>query len=142
QTFATDIDGGSLGIARQGIDPDSIVAELTAEQLDRFFVKADEHHYEVGKQLRERIVFAPQNLLADAPFSRLDLISCRNMLIYLEPAVQEKVLALLHFALNDHGHFFLGPSESLGRREGGLEAVSKKWRVDHTTGRSRRVGRP
>jgi two-component system CheB/CheR fusion protein len=138
QVFATDIDEGSLEIARQGVYPESIVADLTADRLERFFVKSDEHHYQVGKQLRERIVFAPQNLLADAPFSRLDLISCRNLLIYLEPTVQEKVLALLHFALNDRGYLLLGPSESLGRRPDGFEAVSKKWRLYRRSGSSRR----
>jgi two-component system, chemotaxis family, CheB/CheR fusion protein len=138
QIFATDIDEGSLEIARQGIYPESIVADLTAERLKRFFVKVDEHHYQVAKPLRERIVFAPQNLLGDAPFSRLDLISCRNLLIYLEPVVQDKVLALLHFALNDRGYLFLGPAESLGRKQDGFEAVSKKWRVFRRSGGSRR----
>jgi two-component system CheB/CheR fusion protein len=87
QIFATDIDEHALETARQGIYSDSIAATVSPERLKRFFVKVDQQHYQVSKQLRDSIAFAPQNLINDAPFSRLDLISCRNVLIYLEPHV-------------------------------------------------------
>jgi two-component system CheB/CheR fusion protein len=118
--------------------PDSIASALSAERLKRFFVKVDNHHYQVSKELRDSIVFAPQNLISDAPFSKLDLISCRNVLIYLEPEVQEKIISLLHFALNDDGFLFLGPSESIGRASGMFEPVVKKWRLYWRIGPVRR----
>ena len=129
QIFASDLDEQSLDAGRQGIYPDSIAGDVSSERLERFFLKTDEHHYQVTKQLRESIVFAPQNVISDAPFSKLDLISCRNLLIYLEPEIQEKVISLFHFALSNEGFLLLGPSESIGRRTDLFEAVSKKWRV-------------
>lgn len=129
QIYATDIDEDSLGIARRGIYPDSVVADVSPERLRRFFTGIGEHRYEVSKQLRESIVFAPQNIISDAPFSRLDLVSCRNLLIYLEPEVQKKIISLFHFALNDGGYLLLGPSETIGRASDQFEPVSKKWRV-------------
>jgi len=138
QIFATDIDEDSLETARQGVYPESIASDLSPERLRRFFVKTDENHYQVSKQLREFIVFAPQNLISDAPFSKLDLVSCRNLLIYLEPDVQAKVIRLFHFALKENGHLFLGPSESIGRAEDIFEPISKKWRVYRRIGPVRR----
>jgi len=88
------------------------------------------------KQIRELVVFAEQNLISDAPFSKLDLISCRNLLIYLEPEVQQKVISLFHFALNEEGHLFLGSSETVGRHVDLFETVSKKWRVFRRAERS------
>ena len=129
QIFASDIDEGSLDIARQGIYPDNVVADISPQRLQRFFVRTDDHHYQVSKQLRDAIVFAPQNLISDAPFSKLDLVSCRNLLIYILPEVQEKVISLFHFALNENGYLLLGPSESIGRAVDMFEPVSKKWRV-------------
>ncbi|HLF12706.1 MAG TPA: CheR family methyltransferase, partial [Gammaproteobacteria bacterium] len=138
QIFATDIDEGSLERARRGVYADSITAALSPERLQRFFVKTDEHHYQVSKQLRDSVVFAPQDLITDAPFSRLDLISCRNVLIYLEPEVQAKIISLLHFALNEDGYLLLGPSESIGRAVDMFEPVSKKWRLHRRIGPVRR----
>lgn len=111
QIFATDVDEGALEVGRRGIYPDALVADLSRQQLERFFTRADAHHWQVSKQLRETVLFAPQNILADAPFSKLDLVSCRNLLIYLEPEVQQKLLQLFHFALNEGGYLILGPSE-------------------------------
>jgi PAS domain S-box-containing protein len=128
QIFATDIDEESLDLARTGIYPDTLAANVTAARLRQFFVRADAHHYQVSKPLRDVITFAPQNLLADAPFSRLDLIACRNVLIYLEPDVQAKILTLFHFALLDGGYLLLGPAEAVGLADR-FEPVSKKWRV-------------
>jgi two-component system CheB/CheR fusion protein len=112
QIFATDVDEDALAVARQGLYPDSIAADVTPERLARFFAKADEHTYQVNKQVRETVTFAAQNLIRDAPFTKLDLISCRNLLIYLEPDVQQKVVTLFHFGLNEGGFLFLGPSDS------------------------------
>ena len=137
QIFATDIDDDALEFARQGIYPESIAADVTADRLQRFFTPADSH-YHINKQVRESVVFAPQNLISDAPFSKLDLISCRNLLIYLEPDVQRKVISLLHFALNEDGHLFLGSSETVGQQVDLYETVSKKWRVFRRIGPSRR----
>ena len=87
--------------------------------------------------LRETLTFAVQNLIADAPFSKLDLIVCRNVLIYLEPEVQKKVITLLHFSLNEGGFLFLGPSETIGRQIDLFEPVSKKWRIFRRIGPNR-----
>ncbi|MBU1395866.1 MAG: hypothetical protein KKE84_06955, partial [Gammaproteobacteria bacterium] len=144
QIFATDVDEAALEVARRGIYPDALVADLSRQQLERFFTRADAHHWQVSKQLRETVLFAPQNILADAPFSKLDLVSCRNLLIYLEPEVQQKLLQLFHFALNEAGYLILGPSESIGRHVELYRPVSKKWRIFHrvNTERLTRAGFP
>ena len=134
QIFATDIDEDALDVARAGLYPDSIAADVPVERLRRFFVKAGDHQYQVNKALREVITFAPQNLIGDAPFSRLDLVACRNVLIYLEPDVQMKVIALFHFALVDGGYLVLGPAESIGQATDRFEPVSKTWRVYRRSG--------
>jgi two-component system CheB/CheR fusion protein len=138
QIFASDIGEDALEIARQGVYPESIVADVSPKRLGRFFTRVDDQSYQVTKQLREAVVFATQNLVSDAPFSKLDLISCRNLLIYLEAEVQKKVIALLHFALNEGGYLFLGPSEAIGQHVDLFEPVSKKWRVYRRIGPSRR----
>jgi len=137
QIFATDVDEAALEVARQGTYLESISADVSSERLGRFFTRADEAWYQVSKQLREIVIFARQNLITDAPFSKLDLISCRNLLIYLEPEVQKKVIALLHFSLNEGGFLFLGPSETIGLHIDLFEPVSKKWRIFRRIGPSR-----
>jgi len=129
QIFASDIDEGSLKVARQGIYSESITVDLTPERLRYFFTKLTDNRYRVNKELRESIVFASHNLICDAPFSRLDLISCRNFLIYLQPQLQAKVINLFHFSLNTGGYLSLGSSESIGRKEELFETISKKWRL-------------
>jgi two-component system CheB/CheR fusion protein len=138
QIFATDIDDDSLETARQGVYPDGVTGAISEARLRRFFDRIDEHRYRVTKALREAVVFAPQNLITDAPFSRLHLISCRNVLIYLEPDIQAKIISLLHFALLDGGCLLLGPAESIGRAVDMFEPVSKKWRVFRRIGPARR----
>lgn len=128
QIFASDIDQEALERARAGVYPDSIAGDVSPERLKRFFV-SEEQSYCVGKQLRESVVFAVQNLITDPPFSKLDLICCRNLLIYLQADVQQKVLSLFHFALNETGYLFLGPSETIGAQTDMFEPVSKKWRI-------------
>jgi two-component system CheB/CheR fusion protein len=114
QIFATDLsDTISLQKAREGIYPENIEAELSPERLRRFFTKEDSR-YRASKAIREVCVFAKQNVAADPPFSRLDLISCRNLLIYLSPALQKRVIQTLHYALNPSGFLVLGASETIG----------------------------
>lgn len=137
QIFATDVDADALQVARTGIYGECVVADVTQERLKRFFTKIDEQHYQVAKQLREMIIFAEQNLISDAPYSKLDLLSCRNLLIYLEPEMQQKIIALFHFVLTSGGVLLLGQSESVGRSVDLFEPISKKWRVFHRTGRTR-----
>ena len=136
QVFASDVDKEALDIARAGIYPESIAADVPPARLRRFFVK-DGFHYRVSKELRETIIFAEQNLIADPPFSKLDLISCRNLLIYLSPNVQKRIISLLHFALVEGGHLFLGSAESIGSAEDLFETVSKQWRIYRRIGPTR-----
>jgi two-component system, chemotaxis family, CheB/CheR fusion protein len=126
--FATDTADRSLALARAGVYPAGIEADLSAERLERFFDK-DEHTYRVKKEIRDMVVFAPQDVLRDPPFSRVDLCTCRNLLIYLEPETQRRVLALLHFALRDGGYLFLGNTETYSGSEHLFEVVSKRWRI-------------
>ena len=137
QIYASDIDENALEFARQGIYPQSIATDISAKRLARFFTPTDSH-YQVKKQLRESVVFAAQNLISDAPFSKLDLISCRNLLIYLDPEVQRKVISLFHFSLHEDGFLFLGSSETVGRQLDMFETVSKKWRIFRRIGPTRR----
>lgn len=137
QIFATDVDDDSLDVARQAVYPESIATDVSPERLARFFTRVSESSYQVSKQLRETVIFARQNLISDTPFSKLDLVVCRNLLIYLEPEVQTKVLGLLHFALNEAGWLFLGSSETIGRNADLFEAISSKWRIYRRIGPSR-----
>ncbi len=97
QVFATDVAEDALEVGRRGCYPESITADVSAERLARFFLPTEKQSFQVTRQLREAITFAPQNVLRDPPISKLDLISCRNLLIYLEPDVQQKLVALFHF---------------------------------------------
>ena len=115
--FATDSAVDSLDLARRGLFPAAIERDVSDDRLRRFFERSDDSCL-IRKELREWVIFAPQNLLHDPPFFRVDLVSCRNFLIYLEEEAQRKVLALFHFALVQGGHLFLGPAETLGRTEG------------------------
>jgi two-component system CheB/CheR fusion protein len=126
--FATDTADKSLSFARAGVYPGGIEGDLSPERLEKFFDK-DEHVYRVKKSLRDQIVFAPQDVLRDPPFSHIDIVTCRNLLIYLEPQAQRRTLALLHFALRDGGYLLLGNAESLGHAETLFEVVSKRWRI-------------
>jgi two-component system CheB/CheR fusion protein len=136
QVFASDVDNDAVAIARNGLYPESIEADVSPARLARFFVKED-HNYRVTRELRETVVFTTQDLLADAPFSRLDFVSCRNVLIYLRPEVQEKVLSLFHFALREGGILVLGASEAIGDFGDRFEPISKKHRIFRHLGRSR-----
>jgi two-component system CheB/CheR fusion protein len=137
QIFATDVDDESLDVARRAVYPESIVADVSPVRLARFFTRVSESSYQVSKQLRETAIFARQDLISDAPFSKMDLVVCRNLLIYLEQEVQKKIIALLHFALSDRGALFLASSESIGRSADLFEPLSAKWRIYRRIGPSR-----
>jgi chemotaxis methyl-accepting protein methylase len=113
QVFATDLDRDAIDKARAGVYPANIEADISAERLRRFFVQ-DEHGYRVGKEIREAVVFAPQNVIMDPPFTKLDLLICRNLLIYLDQGMQKKLIPLFHYSLNPGGVLFLGSAETIG----------------------------
>ena len=113
QIFATDLDHDAIDKARTGIYPANIAADVGEERLRRYFVQ-DEHGYRVNNEIREMVIFAPQNLVMDPPFTRLDLLSCRNLLIYLETELQKKLLPLFHYSLNPGGVLMLGSAETIG----------------------------
>ncbi|MEW6753786.1 MAG: chemotaxis protein CheB [Candidatus Latescibacterota bacterium] len=128
QVFASDVDDGALQVGRAGIYPGAVAADLSPERLERFFSRTNEH-YQVGRRLREAVVFAHQNLLADPPFSKVDLITCRNVLIYLQPEAQGRVISLFSFALNVGGCLFLGKSETLTDPRQLFQTLSKPGRI-------------
>ena len=128
QIFASDIDIEAIEFARAAIYPDSIAADVSPARLDRFFLKENDA-YRVRKQIRDMIIFAPQNLIKDPPFSRLNLISCRNLLIYMEPVLQKKLLPLFHYTLMPNGFLFLGTSESIGEFSHLFSTVNAKWKI-------------
>ena len=134
--FATDLADNNLAAARKGLYPGSMVESLSPERLERFFEKIGES-YRVKPEIRESVVFAPQNLLTDPPYSKMDLVSCRNLLIYLETDAQERVLSLAHFALREGGYLFLGNAESVGRRDHLFATISKRWRIYRRIGGAR-----
>jgi two-component system CheB/CheR fusion protein len=113
QIFATDLDAGAIGLARQGRYPANISADVSPERLRRFFTEV-EKRYLVGKQIREMVTFATQNVIMDPPFTKLDILVCRNLLIYLVPELQRKLLPLFHYSLNPGGVLFLGSAETVG----------------------------
>jgi two-component system CheB/CheR fusion protein len=113
QVFATDLNGAGIEKARSGVYARGISQDVSPERLRRFFVEVD-GSYRISKPIRDMCVFARQNVLADPPFSRIDLVACRNMLIYLEPALQQRVIPMLHFALRSGGFLWLGGSETIG----------------------------
>lgn len=114
QVFATDIDKKSVDHARSGLYSDSIIADVTSERLSRFFVQDPSGSYRVHKRIRDILVFSEQDLIKDPPFSKLDLISCRNLMIYMGAELQKKLIPLFHYALKPHGMLFLGTSETIG----------------------------
>src|SRR5271157_3370110 len=129
QIFATDLSEiGSLAKAREGVYPGNIVAEVSPERLRRFFTKEQET-YRISKAIRDMCVFARQNVAADPPFSRLDMISCRNVLIYLTPALQKRVIPTFHYALSPNGFLLLGASETVGSFANLFGAVDPKCRI-------------
>ena len=125
QVFATDIDAHALAAGRTGLYPQAIETDVAAARLHTYFTKEDAS-YRVKKEIREKVLFAPHNILHDPPFSKLDLVTCRNLLIYLDREVQADVLRMFHFALNPGGYLFLGSSESADACENLFKVVDKR----------------
>ncbi len=134
QVFASDVDADAVATAREGKYPDSIEADVSPQRLSRFFSKYD-HGYRVSAELRSTVIFTVQDVIADPPFSRLDFVSCRNLLIYLDPEAQAKVISLFHFALRKGGILLLGSAETAGNIDGRFEIVSKPLRIYRNIGR-------
>ncbi len=114
QIFATDLDKDAIDKARAGVYPANIRADVSEERLRRFFVKNEQGHYSVKKEIREMVIFAPQNLVMHPPFTRLDFVTCRNLLIYLDADLQKKLMPLFHYSLNSGGILLLGGAETIG----------------------------
>lgn len=128
QIFASDIDEQSLQIARVGRFPSTIAADVPPARLERYFARED-GTYRIASDLRETCLFSSHNLLRDAPFSKLDLVACRNLLIYLSPELQSRLIPLFHYALNDGGFLFLGSSENVTRHSRLFSTVDKVHRI-------------
>ncbi len=127
QVFATDIDPKAIAIARTGIYPGDILADISPERIKRFFtLDADSGKFQIHKTIRNMLVFSEQNIIKDPPFSKVDLISCRNLLIYMNKDLQKKVLPTFHYALNPSGILFLGSSETIGEFGNLFETIDHK----------------
>ncbi|MQX38257.1 diguanylate cyclase [Roseospira navarrensis] len=133
RVFATDASEDALAVGRNGLYPASVIETLSPARIDRFF-SPEGDAFRVRPILRDAITFAPQNLLRDPPFSRMDVVVCRNVLIYLKPDIQRKLLALFQFALSEGGSLFLGSVETAQGPEDGFETISKRWRIHRRTG--------
>ena len=129
QIFGTDIDEDAIQYARAGVYPASILADIGAARLKRNFMKQDDGLYQVKKIIREMLVFAPQNIIKDPPFTKLDLLSCRNLLIYLGPELQKRLLPNFHYSLAPGGILMLGSSETIGHDTDLFSPLSTKWKV-------------
>ena len=127
--FASDIDKAALQHASKGIYPARIENEVSSERLSKFFTKQGDHHYKVRDNIRKMLIFADHDIVKQPPYGKIDLISCRNLLIYINPILQKKILTSLHFCLNLGGYLFLGPSESLGDLKKSFIELDKKWRI-------------
>ncbi len=126
--FATDLDKQSIEHASQGTYPDTIAQSVPPELLRKYFAQRHDS-YTIADDIRKKIIFAPHNIMKDPPFINMDLITCRNMLIYLQPRMQQRVISLFHFALNPKAFLFLGPSETIGRLGGLFKVFDKRWNV-------------
>ncbi len=129
QIFATDLDDAAIAVARAGCYPPNIAQDVTPERLHRFFIKEKDGGYKLKKEIREMVVFAVHSVIKDPPFTKLDLLSCRNLMIYLEPELQERLIPTLHFALKPDGILFLSTSESIANHPELFSAVDRKWKL-------------
>ena len=127
QLFATDLDASCISKARIGTYPLSIASELSAERLERYF-NLENNEYRINKAIRETVIFAQHNLISDPPFTRMDLISCRNLLIYLDAELQKQIIPIFHYALNPNGILFLGSAESIGSFNSLFTCLHPKWK--------------
>ena len=131
QIFGTDIDDEAIDLARAGLYPASIQNDVSPERLRRWFTKEEDGQFRVKSSIRDMLVFALQNVIKDPPFTKLDILSCRNLLIYLNPELQKKVLPVFHYSLKPDGILFLGPSETVGATSKLFDALDKKWKIFH-----------
>ena len=137
QIFASDVDPDAVASAREGLYPDSIEADVSAKRLAQFFAKED-RFYRISAELRSSVVFSVHDVLADPPFARLDFVSCRNLLIYLLPEAQAKVISIIHFALREGGLLLVGEAETVGVADGRFAVISKPQRIYRRVGGPRR----
>jgi two-component system, chemotaxis family, CheB/CheR fusion protein len=128
KVFATDIDEQGLDIARKGIYPEGIAEHVNPERLERFFIRKD-HAYQVKREIRDICIFSNHSFIKDPPFSRLGLISCRNVMIYWGSDLQQKIMPVFHYALRSGGYLFLGPSETAAGHPELFQVLDKKYRI-------------
>ncbi len=128
QVFATDLDAEAIEIARKGIFPESISDNLSDERLNRFFLKTTDGYF-INTEIREKVVFAHHNILMHPPFTKIDILSCRNLLIYMEAELQKRMLGLFYYSLNPEGILVLGSSESLGSQNHLFVPLDLKWKI-------------
>lgn len=134
QIFATDLDSGAIEQARKGLYSENIASDVSANRLNRFFIKNDTH-YRINAEIREMVVFAPQNVIKDPPFTKLDILSCRNMLIYMDNDLHKKLLSLFHYSLNHKGVLILGSAETISHSNVDQFAVlNSKLRIYQSSG--------
>jgi two-component system CheB/CheR fusion protein len=129
QIFATDLDEDAINIARTGVYPSGISVDVTPERLRTHFTKTENGRYKINKNIRDMIVFAQQNVIQDPPFTRLDIISCRNLLIYFNQTLQKTIIPIFHYSLNENAILFLGSSESIGSHMNLFSVQDKKWKI-------------
>jgi two-component system, chemotaxis family, CheB/CheR fusion protein len=134
--FATDVDEEAIARAGNGIYPESIAADLSPMLLGKYFLRKDDK-YQIVRSIREMVVFAQHNILKDPPFTNIELISCRNLLIYLQPVLQVKALEFFNFSLNASGILFLGSSESIGEMMEFFDPLDHKWKIFKSRGRKK-----
>lgn len=137
--FATDIDRDAIVQAGGGIYPESIAADLNPRLVTKYFYRRDDN-YQIARTVREMVVFAQHNLIKDPPFTKIDLVSCRNLLIYLQPILQEKVMEMFNFSLNPGGVLFLGASETIGNMTEYFDTLHQKFKLYRSRGRARPLG--
>jgi len=128
QIFATDLDADAIDRARKGIFPPNIATDVSPSRINRFF-SAESEGYRINATIREMVVFAPQNVIKDPPFTKLDIISCRNILIYMEPELQKKLINLFSYSLNTNGILMLGTAETLGTHNENFKEISTKLKI-------------
>jgi two-component system CheB/CheR fusion protein len=128
QIFATDLDTEAIEVARTGLYPSGIAADVPARFIKRYFINED-GAYRIRKEIREMVVFAEQNVIKDPPFTKLDLLSCRNLLIYINTPLQKRLFPIFHYALKQDGLLVLGPSETVGEGQDMFETIDMKWKL-------------
>ena len=132
QVFATDLDQDAIEIARKGFFPHNITADVSPERINRFFTP-ENNGFRINTMIRELVVFAPQNVIRDPPFTKLDILTCRNMLIYMEPDLQKKLFILFNYSINPRGILVLGTSETLGNSHDGFEEIDNRLKIFRRT---------